>query len=284
MRLDDGTWRLYVCCASPLWPASKQWWTEMLESDEPSGFPNAARHEVFRDDDVALKDTVIRRRDGRWFAWVCCHPLAERDEEDRIAEPVEDGILRPVGHAPVSVARYLDVVERHRTGSARSTSTRCQTAATSCARNRSSEPDWRVDALAGQLYDALACQLLTACGGATTSQARRRSSPTGTIDRFVEADSVGDALHAQGRSRPLSRTPITIGATPTMSRSTSLRGEQRRDHVGTALDEHRLGPGCPQDLERRRDRDRDRRARRRPRPGRPARGARRAGRDRIARW
>ena len=111
VRLDDGTWRLYVCCASPLWPASKQWWTEMLESDEPSGFPNAARHEVFRDDDVALKDTVIRRRDGRWFAWVCCHPLAERDEEDRIAEPVEDGILRPVGHTPVSVARYLDVVE-----------------------------------------------------------------------------------------------------------------------------------------------------------------------------
>ena len=95
VRLDDGTWRLYVCCASPSWPASKQWWTEVLESDDPSGFADASHHEVFRDDDVALKDPVIRRRDDQWFAWICCHPLDERDEEDRMTTALatsDDGL------------------------------------------------------------------------------------------------------------------------------------------------------------------------------------------------
>ena len=107
VRLDDGRWRLYVCCASPLWPESKQWWTEVLEADNPSGFADATRQEVFRDDDVALKDPVIRRRDGRWFAWICCHPLAERDEEDRMttALATSDDGLRWSWQGPVLVGR-----------------------------------------------------------------------------------------------------------------------------------------------------------------------------------
>jgi hypothetical protein len=95
VRLDDGTWRLYVCCASPSWPASKQWWIEVLDADDPSAFGDAVPHEVFRDDEVALKDPVIRRRDDRWFAWICCHPLAERDEEDRMTTALatsDDGL------------------------------------------------------------------------------------------------------------------------------------------------------------------------------------------------
>ena len=27
---------------------------------------------------------MIRRRDGAWHAWICCHPLDEPGEEDRM--------------------------------------------------------------------------------------------------------------------------------------------------------------------------------------------------------
>ena len=37
------------------------------------------------DADTGVKDPVVRRdRDGRWHAWICCHPLDVPDEEDRM--------------------------------------------------------------------------------------------------------------------------------------------------------------------------------------------------------
>ena len=62
---------------------------------------------MFRDDDVALKDPVIRRRDGRWFVWICCHPLALRDEEDRMttALATSDDGLSWSWQGPVLVGR-----------------------------------------------------------------------------------------------------------------------------------------------------------------------------------
>ena len=47
------------------------------------GWPTPRRHRVSGDDLVGVKDPVIRV-DGRWHAWVCCHPLDEPDEEDRM--------------------------------------------------------------------------------------------------------------------------------------------------------------------------------------------------------
>jgi hypothetical protein len=82
VRTETGRWRLYVCSATP---NSKHWWIDVLEADEPEGFADAEARTVFPGDDLtAVKDPVVRRRDGVWHAWICCHPLDEADEEDRM--------------------------------------------------------------------------------------------------------------------------------------------------------------------------------------------------------
>ncbi len=83
VRTDSGRWRLYVCCATP---GSKHWWIGLLEADEPEALADADARPVFTGDErTGVKDPLIRRRDGRWQAWICCHPLDEPGEEDRMA-------------------------------------------------------------------------------------------------------------------------------------------------------------------------------------------------------
>ena len=84
VRTDDGRWRLYVCSASK--PPSRHWWTDLLEADDPAGFADAEARTVFPGDaSVGVKDPLVRRTsDGGWEAWICCHPLDVRDEEDRM--------------------------------------------------------------------------------------------------------------------------------------------------------------------------------------------------------
>ena len=84
LRTDDGRWRLYVCSASK--PPSKHWWIDLLEADDPAGFADAEARTVFPGDtSVGVKDPIVRRAaDGGWEAWICCHPLDEPDEEDRM--------------------------------------------------------------------------------------------------------------------------------------------------------------------------------------------------------
>jgi hypothetical protein len=90
VRTDAG-WRLYVCCATP---GSKHWWIEALDAADPSAF--AESRTVFEGDErTGVKDPVIRRADGRWHAWICCHPLDEPGEEDRMSTAYatsEDGL------------------------------------------------------------------------------------------------------------------------------------------------------------------------------------------------
>jgi hypothetical protein len=82
VRTETGRWRLYVCSATP---NSKHWWIDALEADDPAGFAGAEPRPVFPgDDDTAVKDPVVRLADGVWHAWICCHPLDEADEEDRM--------------------------------------------------------------------------------------------------------------------------------------------------------------------------------------------------------
>jgi hypothetical protein len=82
VRAPSGRWRLYVCCATP---GSKHWWIDLLEADDPEGLADAEARTVFPGDDrVGVKDPVIRVVDGRWHAWICCHPLDQVDEEDRM--------------------------------------------------------------------------------------------------------------------------------------------------------------------------------------------------------
>jgi hypothetical protein len=82
VRTGEGRWRLYVCSATP---GSKHWWIDVLEADEPAGFADADARTVFPGDEtVAVKDPIVRRSDRGWEAWICCHPLDEPDEEDRM--------------------------------------------------------------------------------------------------------------------------------------------------------------------------------------------------------
>lgn len=84
VRTDDGRWRLYVCSASR--PPSRHWWIDLLEADDPAGFAEAEARTVFPGDErTGVKDPIVRRTaDGGWEAWICCHPLDVRDEEDRM--------------------------------------------------------------------------------------------------------------------------------------------------------------------------------------------------------
>jgi hypothetical protein len=83
VRLDDGRWRLYVCCATP---ESKHWWIGVLEAPDPSEFDAASARTVFPGDELTgVKDPIVRRSGDRWEAWICCHPLAEPGAEDRMS-------------------------------------------------------------------------------------------------------------------------------------------------------------------------------------------------------
>lgn len=83
VRLRGGRWRLYVCCGTP---QSRHWWIEALEADDPSGFATADSRTVFPGDErTAVKDPIVRLVDGKWHAWICCHPLEVPGAEDRMS-------------------------------------------------------------------------------------------------------------------------------------------------------------------------------------------------------
>lgn len=83
VRTETGGWRLYVCCAAR---DSKHWWIDALEADDLEGLAAAAPRTVFAGDErTGVKDPLVRRADGRWEAWICCHPLDEPGAEDRMS-------------------------------------------------------------------------------------------------------------------------------------------------------------------------------------------------------
>jgi hypothetical protein len=82
VRTESGTWRLYVCSATP---GSKHWWIDVLEADDPAKLADADARTVFPgDEQTAVKDPLVQRVHGGWRAWICCHPLDVADEEDRM--------------------------------------------------------------------------------------------------------------------------------------------------------------------------------------------------------
>ena len=124
----DGRWRVYVCSMTP---NTKHWWIDLLEAAAPAELERAEPRTVFPGDELTgVKDPVVRFAGGRWHAWICCHPLDEPDEEDRmtsaydgratkeenwfertgLARHTGHGRLEQIGDAPVSDARYLDVL------------------------------------------------------------------------------------------------------------------------------------------------------------------------------
>jgi hypothetical protein len=93
VRLTDGGWRLYVSCATP---GSKHWRIDALDAADPAGFADAETRTTMPGDELTgVKDPVIRRDADGWRAWVCCHPLDEPGEEDRMSTRLatsEDGL------------------------------------------------------------------------------------------------------------------------------------------------------------------------------------------------
>jgi hypothetical protein len=83
VRTETGGWRLYVCCAAR---DSKHWWIDALEADDLDGLAAATPRTVFAGDErTGVKDPLVRRANGRWEAWICCHPLDEPGAEDRMS-------------------------------------------------------------------------------------------------------------------------------------------------------------------------------------------------------
>ncbi len=79
---DDGTWRLYVSCATP---GSKHWRVDALDAADPSQFePASAKTVLPGDETVGVKDPVVKVIDGSWHLWLCCHPLDLPEETDRM--------------------------------------------------------------------------------------------------------------------------------------------------------------------------------------------------------
>lgn len=82
VALPDGGWRLYVSCAT--WD-SKHWWVDSLTAPTPELLPVGDRQVVLPGDgETAVKDPVIVVEDGGWHMWLCCHPLTETGQEDRM--------------------------------------------------------------------------------------------------------------------------------------------------------------------------------------------------------
>lgn len=80
--VTGGRWRLYVSCATP---GSKHWRIDVLEAAEPAELGDAEARTVFPGSAaVGVKDPVIRGGPAGWQAWICCHPLDEPGEEDRM--------------------------------------------------------------------------------------------------------------------------------------------------------------------------------------------------------
>jgi hypothetical protein len=78
----DGTWRLYLSCATA---GTKHWRVEVLEAATPDAFDPRRRTMVLPGDRTrAVKDPVIKRDGDRWHMWACVHPLTDPEQTDRM--------------------------------------------------------------------------------------------------------------------------------------------------------------------------------------------------------
>jgi len=82
VRTPEGTWRLYMSCATT---GTKHWRVEVIEADDPAKFDPSTHIVVLPGDkNWGVKDTVIMHRDGIWHLWATFHPLDMLNQEDRM--------------------------------------------------------------------------------------------------------------------------------------------------------------------------------------------------------
>ena len=105
IRMPTGRWRLYVCNATP---DSAHWWIDLLEAADPEGLAHAVARTAFPGDaGTGVKDPLVRHSNGRWEAWICCHPLETPGAEDRMSTgyATSDDGLRWNWHGTVLAGR-----------------------------------------------------------------------------------------------------------------------------------------------------------------------------------
>lgn len=95
----DGTWRLYLSCATP---GSKHWWIGVLEASTAAELPQGRYSVCLPGDEqrLAVKDPVVERLSVGWRMWVCCHPLDKPGHEDRMFTRIahsDDGVTYTLG-------------------------------------------------------------------------------------------------------------------------------------------------------------------------------------------
>ena len=143
----DGTWRLYVSCATP---GTKHWRVEVIEAADPGAFDSRHSQVVLPGDTkTAVKDTVIVHHDGRWHLWASTHPLADPARPTRWSPstPQAPTAWSGPGRAPRS-ARAPASGTRAACGSARSGSRRTRLSPTTTGgpaprKTMRSAPAWR---------------------------------------------------------------------------------------------------------------------------------------------
>ncbi len=82
VALPASGWRLYVSCATT---GSKHWWIDSLTAPTPQQLPSGVRAVALPGDTrTAVKDPVVWRDADEWRMFVCCHPLSEPGDEDRM--------------------------------------------------------------------------------------------------------------------------------------------------------------------------------------------------------
>src|SRR5215468_11103289 len=82
VRTSEGSWRLYLSCATY---GTKHWRVELLEASEPGHFDASNRRTVLSGSSMlAVKDPVIAERDGLWHLWASVHPLDDPVQTDRM--------------------------------------------------------------------------------------------------------------------------------------------------------------------------------------------------------
>jgi hypothetical protein len=90
VHLDDGGWRLYVSCATP---GTKHWWISAVDTPVLSRLDAGDRVTCLPGDEhLAVKDPVVERTPDGWRMWVCCHPLDEPGQEDRMHTRVASSV------------------------------------------------------------------------------------------------------------------------------------------------------------------------------------------------
>jgi hypothetical protein len=83
VQAPDGSWRLYLSCATP---GTKHWRVEVLEAQHPGAFDARRSRMVLPGDaSTAVKDPVIVRDGDLWHLWASVHPLTDPDQTDRMA-------------------------------------------------------------------------------------------------------------------------------------------------------------------------------------------------------